>query len=201
VDQSPDRFTTRSPLQISAGEGIVQPVLKNTEQLSRRLHQFVPRHLPGPPHWCSQVTPHKSQNLLSQVDAAYVAGIIDGEGTITLTRKHRNENRQLAISISSTERQLLEFIKAAVGFGKITKKRANKAHHSQSYAYAVYNRQALVVLEAIQPYLRTYKKARADLILKHYLDLTPRNGKYTEELKHKKTLFEKELLEIKANTE
>jgi len=32
--------TTRSPLQILAGEGIVQPILKNMEQLSRRLHQI-----------------------------------------------------------------------------------------------------------------------------------------------------------------
>jgi len=29
-------------------------------------------------------------NSLGAVDAAYIAGLIDGEGTITLTRKHRN---------------------------------------------------------------------------------------------------------------
>jgi hypothetical protein len=44
---------------------------------------------------------------LSEVDAAYVAGIIDGEGTITLTRMHRGENRRLVVSISSTELVLL----------------------------------------------------------------------------------------------
>jgi hypothetical protein len=42
-------------------------------------------------------------NDLSITGAAYIAGLIDGEGTVTLTRKHANENRQLAISISSTE--------------------------------------------------------------------------------------------------
>ena len=31
---------------------------------------------------------------LSEVEAAYVAGIIDGEGTVTLTRTHRGENRR-----------------------------------------------------------------------------------------------------------
>jgi len=45
---------------------------------------------------------------LSKVDAAYIAGLIDGEGTVTLTRKHKNENRQLCISISNTEKNLLE---------------------------------------------------------------------------------------------
>jgi hypothetical protein len=34
--------------------------------------------------------------MLSKTDAAYIAGLIDGEGTVTLTRKHRNENRQIA---------------------------------------------------------------------------------------------------------
>jgi hypothetical protein len=32
---------------------------------------------------------------LSQVDAAYIAGLIDGEGTITLSRRHANDRRQL----------------------------------------------------------------------------------------------------------
>jgi hypothetical protein len=37
---------------------------------------------------------------LSEVDAAYLAGIIDGERMITLTRTHRGENRRLVVSIS-----------------------------------------------------------------------------------------------------
>ena len=42
-------------------------------------------------------------NSLSPTDTAYIAGLIDGEGTVTLCRKHRNENHQLAISISNTD--------------------------------------------------------------------------------------------------
>lgn len=134
------------------------------------------------------------------IDAAYIAGIVDGEGTITLTRKHRDEHRQLAITISSTERPLLEFIKLTTGVGKITNKRVSKEHHAASYTYAVYNRQALALLSAIHPFLRTYKRVRADLILKHYLRLTPRNGKYSTELLRKKKNFEEEVLGVKANS-
>ena len=47
---------------------------------------------------------------LSKTDAAYIAGLIDGEGTVTLTRKHKNENRQLCVSIASTEIELLDFV-------------------------------------------------------------------------------------------
>jgi len=144
-------------------------------------------------------TPESPQ--INVIDAAYIAGVVDGEGTITLTRKHRDEHRQLAISISSTERPLLEFIKLTTGVGKITNKRVSEEHHAPSYTYAVYNRQALALLSAIQPFLKTYKSIRADLILKHYLRLTPRNGKYSTELLQKKKFFEEVVLSFKANSD
>ena len=52
---------------------------------------------------------YREVNSLSPVDAAYIAGLVDGEGTITLSRKHAGEGRQLVLSISNTERPLLEF--------------------------------------------------------------------------------------------
>jgi hypothetical protein len=45
---------------------------------------------------------YRAVNSLSTVDAAYLAGLVDGEGTITLSRKHAREKRQLVVSISST---------------------------------------------------------------------------------------------------
>ncbi len=53
---------------------------------------------------------YKEVNLLDQTDAAYIAGLIDGEGTVTLSRRHRNKNRQLVVSISNTDRPLLEYV-------------------------------------------------------------------------------------------
>ncbi len=137
-------------------------------------------------------------NKLSPTDAAYIAGIIDGEGTITLSRKHRNENRQLAISISNTELQLLKFVHEAIGAGKITNKKTSAAHHMPSYTYAIYNRQALRLLEQIHPYLHTYKVRRSELILKDYIKLTPRNGKYSGVQIKLRSNFEQNVLNIKA---
>lgn len=136
---------------------------------------------------------------ISLADAAYIAGIIDGEGTITLTRKHRNEHRQLAVTISSTERCLLEFVKTTLGVGKITNKRTSKSNHAPGFTFSVYNRQALILLQHIAAYLRTYKRRRAELILANYLDLTPRNGKYNPIQLERKSTFEAALLSIKAN--
>jgi hypothetical protein len=52
---------------------------------------------------------YKTTNTLSPTAAAYIAGLIDGEGTISLTRKHKYEHRQLVGSISNTELALLGF--------------------------------------------------------------------------------------------
>jgi hypothetical protein len=95
---------------------------------------------------------YRQTQPLSKIDAAYIAGLIDGEGTVTLTRKHKNENRQLCVSISSTEIALLDFALIATGVGKITNKRATKSHHTHSFAYAVYNRQALALLDQTLPW-------------------------------------------------
>ena len=116
---------------------------------------------------------------LSDTEAAYLAGIIDGEGTITLTRTHRGENRRPVVSISSTELPLLLHVRSVVGAGKITSKSCAQNHHSPSFAYAISSRQALTLLGRISPYLRTYKAGRARLLLEGYVRVTPRNGRYT----------------------
>lgn len=119
---------------------------------------------------------------MSATDAAYIAGIIDGEGTISLTRRHRNENRQLEISICNTDMALLFFVKECIGAGRISSKRTYRPNHTAIATYSISNRQALQVIEQVHLYLRTYKAKRADLVLENYLKLTPRNGYYTPEL-------------------
>ena len=57
------------------------------------------------------------------IDAAYIAGLIDGEGAITLTREHAGENRRLVVSISKTELAILSFVRSVVGAGVKTSKR------------------------------------------------------------------------------
>jgi hypothetical protein len=133
--------------------------------------------------------------LLSAVDAAYLAGLIDGEGTIALSRIHRGQNRQLVLTVSSTEICLLEWIRQALGVGKITRKRTAAQHHSPGYTYHVANRQALDVLKQVEPHLRSYKSLRARLVLDRYLQLTPRNGKYTPMLQSARQVFEREFAE------
>ena len=54
-------------------------------------------------------------NQLDTACAAYIAGLVDGEGTITLSRIHRNERRRLVVCISNNELPILRFVLAAIG--------------------------------------------------------------------------------------
>ena len=56
---------------------------------------------------------------LSAPEAAYLAGLIDGEGTVTLSRKHAGDMRQLVVSISNPEMPILEFALLSIGAGKL----------------------------------------------------------------------------------
>jgi len=123
-------------------------------------------------------------------EAAYLAGVVDGEGTITLTRMHRGENRRPVVSISSTELPLLLYVKSVVGAGRITRKACVRSCHSPSYAYILLSRQALLLLRQISQYLRTYKAGRARLLLQEYVRVTPRNGRYTDAQRKAKQILE-----------
>ena len=140
---------------------------------------------------------HSLVNELIPSHAAYLAGLIDADGTVTLTRKHRNETRHAAVYISNTDRNLLDFAKNTIGAGKITNKRAVGERHRKSYTFAITNRQAIHLLIDIEPFLRTYKGDRARMIIKDYVTLTPRNGRYTNELAIARRRFEQAVLSVK----
>lgn len=140
---------------------------------------------------------YKKTSKLSIADAAYIASLVDGEGTIALTRRHKNENRQLEISISNTEMELLKYLLKTIGAGRITQKKTYSDKHTASATYLISNRQALSLLKQISPFLRTYKQRRADLVLQDSLRLTPRNGKYSPETHQKRARFIETFLNIK----
>jgi hypothetical protein len=143
------------------------------------------------------MAPPRIVRLLDSADAAYIAGLVDGEGTITLSRVHCNERRRLVVCISNNELSILRFVLATIGAGKITSKRTYNARHAASYAYQLSSRQALYLLSQIAPYLRSYKARRARLILDNYVAVTPRNGKYSAAIAAARTSFEAELLAIR----
>jgi hypothetical protein len=130
--------------------------------------------------------------MISDTEAAYAAGILDGEGSISLVRVHKNRYPSPQVSVSSTDRELLEWLQARFG-GSIVRKRIYKSSHSQSYDWKVTDRKALRVLERLYPFPVIERKIRrCDLLLAEYLACTPRNGRYTaEQMERKQLLIER----------
>jgi hypothetical protein len=82
--------------------------------------------------------------------------------------------------------------------GQVDRKRTTKAHHTPSYSYALWNRQALALLAQIEMYMQSYQGDRARLVLREYIRLTPRNGKYSETMLAERGVFERTLLGLRA---
>lgn len=136
---------------------------------------------------------------MTEIEKAYIAGIIDGEGSIMLQRFHRNQYPAPCVSIASNTIELLTWLKDTIGYGVIIKKKNyNPEKHKLSYSFVIKHNNAIKLLEDIYPYLIIEsKRKRAEMIITQYKSLTPRNGRYTEEQLAKKESFYEEFINVK----
>lgn len=115
---------------------------------------------------------------------AYLAGIIDGEGTVTLVWSHKNKTPCPEVSVSNTSLLLLKWIQKRVGRA-ISSKNTSKPHHTISYVWRLRYDKAICFLSEIKEYL-IIKRQHAELITQEYKKVTHRAGKYTPQLLQKK---------------
>lgn len=124
---------------------------------------------------------------------AYAAGLIDGEGTVTLTRMSRNQWRSPVVSVSSTTYELVNHLKTTFGGTLVRLAKPKAPHHRQAWHWQVSRDNAIALLAAVEPLmLEPEKKRRARLIVSRYKQVTPRNGRYTLEGALAKQDFEDE---------
>jgi len=83
-----------------------------------------------------------------------------------------------------------------IGIGEIVSKRTYNVNQVPEFTYKIDCQQGLSLLEQISSYLQTYKRKRAQLVLAKYNKLTPRNGKYSEEILVRKEKFIKNFFAI-----
>lgn len=84
---------------------------------------------------------------MTETEKAYIAGIIDGEGSVMLQRIHKNEHPSPCVSITSTTLELLEWVKDTVGKGRvISKKNYNIEKHIYLYNfYTLFNHNIFLI--------------------------------------------------------
>ena len=94
----------------------------------------------------------------------WVAGIVDGEGSISANPGRTNGGWQIVLQVYNTDPRMIVRLKEVTGVGSIYKPRKRERNNLQMYEWKIASRQAVVVLEWILPYLVT-KKPEAEIAL------------------------------------
>ncbi len=125
-------------------------------------------------------------------DYNYLAGIIDGEGSVCLTKNNTGSFRYPTITVATTTKEIVNYLKSNFK-GKITRKLTKqKESHKDSYVWSSSGNACLDILKnVVELLIEPRKKNRALYILSRYKGVTPRNGKYTKLQLEKKEEFEK----------
>lgn len=136
---------------------------------------------------------------MTSKEKAYIGGIIDSKGSIMLLKFNNNELPSPCISISSTSIELLKWIKDVSKMGSIkNKENSNSEKHANSFIYTIKHNDTINLLLEIEPYLIVKsKKKKAKLILEKYKAVTPRNGRYSNEMLKAKEQFYEDFISIK----
>jgi hypothetical protein len=136
----------------------------------------------------------------SELDTAWAAGFIDGDGTITLRKVNSSgAKRAPFICVDNTDREMLEALEAMFGGGIVDKGRPTP-NHREAWSWRVYGANNVIgVLARVLPYLRcAVKKERARMLVEDWKSVTPRNGHYTVAMAAAKEEFQDRFFDLGA---
>ena len=112
-----------------------------------------------------------TRGKVSKIDLAYTAGLIDGEGSISILRARRsNPNYKspayiLSVTCTNTHKGIIEWMHEMFGASKALRQRhRNNPKWKDSYHWCTAANMALEFLQQIQPYLRI-KRKQAELAI------------------------------------
>ena len=116
--------------------------------------------------------------MIRESDAAYIAGLFDGEGSIEFTkRKEKKKNgiyncRRISMEISMTDRSVLLWVLEVLNVGTLTDKprkglRKNGTKYLMQYRWRCTFRDAYYVCCVLWPYAHT-KLPKIQKIIDHY---------------------------------
>ena len=89
-------------------------------------------------------------NRLNETESAYIAGIIDGEGNVSI---FWTNSWCISVRVSNTDRRLMDWLVKTVGYGYIQTKRPGAGNHKPCLAWDVKNGQAIDLLAQVRPWL------------------------------------------------
>lgn len=135
-------------------------------------------------------------NTPSKTELAWAAGMIDGDGCITLTRSKSAFGKPTLV-VDNTDESIIRELARLFG-GSIVIKKRYQTHHRQAWSWRRYGAQQVRAnLKAVLPYMRCeMKRERARMIVEEYNDVTTRNGYYTPEQKSSRQEWEQRFMDL-----
>ena len=105
---------------------------------------------------------------MTEVQKAYIAGIVDGEGSISIAHsKHKNNGKRyysLRIDVVNTDRKLIDYMADVTDTGYTYCYESRKNEWKNIHSWVTTRKSAEEFLREILPYL-VIKKERAELAL------------------------------------
>ena len=119
----------------------------------------------------------KKAESVKVTEWAYLAGLIDGDGTISLTKHGNRVHPSLQVYISNTSKELMDWLEYTFpNMGSVyTVNRANREHIKRLYVFRFRCPTTEKVLREISPYL-VRKKKQSQLALAFFANKDWRQG-------------------------
>lgn len=103
---------------------------------------------------------------MTETEAAYVAGLLEGEGCFDF---NAGDPRYPRIRCETTDRDVADKLVELVG-GRISLSKRRQAHHKQAYMWFLNGRDNVEpVLVAIRPWMSQRRTAKIDELLNSYV--------------------------------
>ena len=114
----------------------------------------------------------KNRKEVNVVDAAYIAGLFDGEGSVDFARRKekRGNVQSILMRIEMTDEDVLKWVHETLGVGTVRKRNrspSRKAHWKDAWVYSIRFRDALHVCKLIWPHIKV-KLNKIEQIIDHY---------------------------------
>ena len=122
---------------------------------------------------------------MKETDIAYLAGIIDGEGCISMYQISNGHGKSVmcGLWIANTDKNLMDWLVENLG-GSLNTRTSKKPQWKTSWVWAVYSQNMEDVLIRVLPYLKV-KHTQAELALRarELMKRSGKNGKgYNQEI-------------------
>lgn len=106
-------------------------------------------------------------SYLKPTDAAYLAGLLDGEGSVVALKRLDGSVKSYRIHVSNTHLPAVEWCKAVTGLGRIdVYQRKGKPTYLPIGVWKVHGVKAASVLRRLLPYLKI-KREKAQRAVEH----------------------------------